>query len=424
MLAHYPIVLKKFIVASWGALVMRGTSALLAPLLIMTISPEEYGIWYLFNSLMTLVTVCMGFGLRHFLSLAYVHTPLTEQPMLINTVITLYLILAFPCYIVLGTCSPLINVFLFAGKASTLLIIICLLSSFLYLFIDLFLQILRLRAQAYELTIIQGVSTVTMLSCAYYATIILRWSVMGLALANLAGLLVIFTIALIPYYNSNYISLLVRSRPTLSMVKNFIKQTIYFMPSALSPWLFSSSPRWILVHYGSLQDVGIYSVADMGTQLFELTIMQPLQASYIPSILDSFRQHQHRVASIENYNKKIMYSCMGTLIIILSIGYIFLGPSVNQLLPKSYNNAIPYAWLLLLGSVFSMGAQFASIYVQYLKHTKVLAIVWSLPAVISIILNLLLIPSLKIYGCALSNLISNILSFFVLLSYNYWAFKR
>ena len=48
---------------------------------------------------------------------------------------------------------------------------------------------------------------------------------------------------------------------SISQVKNILRLSLPFIPGALSYWLLNSANRWILLHYGTLAEVGLYSLA-------------------------------------------------------------------------------------------------------------------------------------------------------------------
>lgn len=409
-------IIKNFVQSSFASIFLRTIHAFFIPIALAQISLSTYGSWYLYNSFMNIVTLLLSLGTRQYLLLKYCDTQQDIKTQ-INIILSLYFLVSLPVYILLGFNINLINYYVFKNSLSFTLLIICLLTSFLYLLHDIFIQILRMNNQILMLTKIQICSSSLSISAILFLTLKLKLGLIGMAIGNLVAPAVTAIYAFYFFIQNKYCI-------NLSNLKYCLFNSIIFLPTNISTWFLSSSSRWILAYYGTLQDVGIYSLADSLSQIFDLVILQPLQSSYIPATFAEFKTRgrgaqKQDILSIEQKNKKIMFLSMLTLSFIIIFSYIFAKLIFFKFLPNYINNILELALIIMLSQILLMGSQFIIIYLQFLHKDRFLAFIGAMPGVSCIILNLILTPKYKYFGCIFAQLISYILYFIVLLGYNY-----
>lgn len=411
-------VINNYFIYCLNNIILRSTSFILIPFLVKYMSPKDYGLWTLFNSLIGFITIFTGLGLRQFLGMEYFHNSIDNNRSITATIICYYSFLMTPILFVLLLILPIINRYILINKVPYPLILIGLLHIFLYFFNELFFQLLRYHSQVNKLTLIQSFSLLINIFSVVITVVILHWSVLGLAVSGLLSMLVTFIIGIFAYCKCGYNTFF--EIPNISLIGYHVKKGLPFIPNMLSAWFLASGPRWILAYYGNLEDVGLYALADICTQVYDLVIIQPLNSAYGPYILEKLAHNKNYLQLTEQYNKNIMYICMLAISIIASLGYYLLKPYALLLLPVKYHPVIHYAWLIVLGNIFLTGGYFASIYIQFFKQIRYLTFAWCLPALINILLNMHLIPLWQVYGCIMSNTLTYALYFILLLSYNYW----
>lgn len=194
------------------------------------------------------------------------------------------------------------------------------------------------------------------------------------------------------YFTSN-------RNPLLS--REIIAYSLPLMPNALSWWINHSANRLIINHYCGVADVGLYSAA-----------------SKMPSIIDTFRGifvQAWQLSTITEYDKKdssaffvSMYKGYNLFVIFLCTFLITFSQVLARIL---YSTDFYEAWkftpLLLVGVVFgSLVAYYSPFYLAH-KKTKLLFYSTAAGAVITICINLLLIPLLGIMGAAVTSMLSN-----------------
>ena len=187
--------------------------------------------------------------------------------------------------------------------------------------------------------------------------------------------------------------------------------------------MLSSADRWVLAQYSSMHDVGIYSIAAVFGQLFQLGVLMPMQRAYMPIMLEKFAKNKNNLKKVEQWNKKNMILAMIGLAGIISVGYIICRPILYILLPTAYHPAIGYIWLILMGQIFLLGEHFLSLLITFHKKAYFQAVSLFIPSLLNVGLNLLLIPHFKITGCILATLAAYIIYFLTKLIYNLYLQK-
>ena len=231
--------------------------------------------------------------------------------------------------------------------------------------------------------------------------------------ANTIGILAISTWAFWHYIRQKTHYFLSNTQELTQTAQALLLTGFPFIQNILFTWILSSGNRWMLANLVGTQNAGIYTLADMVGQMFNLCILYPMSGSYIPYMLQQFTQQPNNHAVLEKQNQKIMWIAMAIMTAGISLATavaFWLGPSI---LPPSYLPSLNYIWFILMGYVFMLGTYFSSCYLLYRKKTWLLLSITIISALTNIILNFLLIPLFSIYGSVFASLVAYTV-FFVL----------
>ena len=403
-------IIRNFVAYSLGSIVQRSITAVTSLLALRIISPAQFGLLSLINQFMFLAPIFLNLGLRQAFWLEYFHIKSKERRHLINYVILIYLIIALPLLIFSFFNISLINRYLFLNQASYILIAIALLYSFIHFFSELYLQVLRNQMNAIRLTLIQLSAACLTIVLNIIFVFYYQLGITGVVLSNLAGITLVTLIGSFHYVSCNTHCYFLR--------KDITKQAKYlfilgfpFIPNILFSWILSSGDRWVLVYLTNMKLVGIYALADMVGQIFNMCILYPMNATYIPYMLNKYAKHPDKINEIEKQNRKNMWYAMGITAVLITIGTLIafiIGPYI---LPHKYLESLNYIWFILLGYVFFMGTYFSSCILVFKKRIWLLLGINTIAASTNIILNLILIPSFKIYGCVTATTIAYLMLF-------------
>lgn len=412
-------VIKDFFTYSCGAIFLRAITLFLAPIILRTISPEEYGVLALVNSFIAVVAPIIGLGLRQVLTLEYFHVAGTNRQQLVNEIIIVYVLLCAPLFTLLYAIRIPFQHYLWGQQLSDHLLALALVQTGIYFFVELVYQLLGYERRVHTLIGLQMSVALITISCSLFFVLHLQYGIAGMLAAQCAGSSIASFFGLYCYYTSRYYKT-ISFTTSVKKIRYYLKYGVPFIPGMIFAWLLASGNRWFLARYGTLHDVGIYAIADTLAQLFQVLILLPWTATYLPHILTSYAQNQHTIFLVERRNQMIMYAAMISLAFIIMCAYISCTPILMWLLPVAYHPAIIYVWPLLMGYIFLLGSYFASSFIQFHKKNYFLAFAFCIPAVFNGILNSILIPRFGLHGCTSATLISYAVYFGIVLGYNYY----
>src|SRR3990167_4937238 len=393
-------ILKKFIFYSIGNFVLKSITSSIMLITITFLTTEEYGLLSLLNNFINIFPIILNLGLRQAFGSEFYHLNSSGKIKMLNDIIGIYLFISVPILII-----SFLNI-----------TFIALISCFLNFFAEFYYQVLRYQCKTYSLTTAQffvgGVTILTTILFVYF----LKLKISGILLANLSGL-----IAIIVYAFYRYIKV---TGPEKFRILHCKKNAIYylklgfpFVPNILFAWILSSGNRWFLVQLDTMQSVGIYSFADNFCQLFNLIILYPLSASYVPHIFRKFAANKEKILETDKSNLQNMYFAMGLVFILITLGFLLLKILFIGFIPVSYHESLKYIWFLLLGQIFLMGSYFATAHLLFSKKNYLNLVLTIIAAIISSILNFVLIPVFGIWGCVISSIISYFLYWISVLFY-------
>lgn len=411
-------VVKDFFIYSCGAIFLRAITLFLAPIILRTISPEEYGVLALVNSLIAIGAPIVGLGLRQVLTLEYFHHTGSSRQQLVNEIIFVYVLLCVPLFILLYVIRIPLQEYLWKQRLDDHFLLLALVQTGIYFFVELVYQLLGYQRHVRRLVGLQMSIALMTISCSLLFVLQLKCGIAGILAAQCMGSGIAFCFGVYYYCIKRYYKT-ISFIASVKKISYYLKYGLPFIPGMIFAWLLASGNRWFLARYGTLHDVGIYAITDTFAQLFQVLILLPWTATYLPHILTSYAQNQHTILVVERRNQMIMYGAMISLAFVIICAYISCTPIFMWVLPVAYHPAITYIWPLLMGYVFLLGSYFASSFIQFHKKNYFLAFAFCIPAVLNGILNSIFIPRFGLYGCTSATLISYAVYFGIVLGYNH-----
>jgi len=273
----------------------------------------------------------------------------------------------------------------------------------MHFFIELFFCVFRYQEKAKTLVILQVIMGSINLLFAIILIYFLGYKIEGIVFANLISIILICIYAF-DLYIKKIRSICITKDP--AKIFYYLKLGLPFIPSIIFSWTLSFADRWILAYYKTLNEVGIYSLADSFAQLFNAIILLPIISSYQPLILKKFTEEPERLLEINNQNIKNMFQLLLFMLLFIISGFYIFKNILFQILPTKFHEAISYILILLIGQFFFLSSQFATCLLVYLKKTYLLMWIMIISASINLYLNYLLVDNYSLLGCSLSTTIS------------------
>jgi O-antigen/teichoic acid export membrane protein len=191
--------------------------------------------------------------------------------------------------------------------------------------------------------------------------------------------------------------------PRFTYIREYLQYSLPLTPNTLVRWITESSDRYLVTYFLGLTSVGIYSAACSFGNLIQL-LVSPLQLILFPELSKLY--DEGKINEVETYmSHSLRY------FFLVAVPAVFgLSALAKPLLIIFTTKDFLSGWFVIPVIAFSgLLAGIVQIFVNTLlivKKTKVPTYINFAAAVLNVLINLLLIPSVGIVGAALSTLFS------------------
>ena len=190
------------------------------------------------------------------------------------------------------------------------------------------------------------------------------------------------------------------------LMKDMIKYSIPLVPNSISWSIINMSDRIILTQMVSSAANGIYAMANKFPNIINVlygyfyTAWKESAAKIVKE--DNKNQYYN---SIYHDAKRFLYAVTICLIAVMPFAFpIFIN--------EAYNEAYVYIPIVMIATYYSnLSSFYGGIFSAY-KDTKIMGTTTIVAAVINLVIDLLLVNSLKIYAACFSTLIANLIVYF------------
>jgi O-antigen/teichoic acid export membrane protein len=410
-------VMTHFCVYAGGKVLISGFSFLAAPIMMILLSPADYGLLSLIHCFNNIAIALLSFGLPQVFMVEYFRQSECERERSFNDILGAYSLCSIPIIIIAMIFPQFIQTYLFMPKELPFVVYAVIGICFISFFNDIFYNILQFQKRAMAVAGVQVL--VSALTVCFNIVLIgfFHLTVASAVWVQCALVVGVFIIGVVFYVRNKYYHAF-SARRAVSGSVGYLKMGLLFLPSTIVAWIFALLNRWMLAHYAGLELAGIFSLADAGGLLFYRLILHPLQGAYGPALMNSYRQQQDHIHEVERSNHRVMGVVLVGLIVCLNVGYMLVSKFLYSIVPSGYARAIDYVLLVAIGYVWLLGAYFVSNFIQFQKKQLIFIIALAASVACNIILNICMIPSLGLKGCVWSMMLSYGLYFMILLSYN------
>lgn len=225
------------------------------------------------------------------------------------------------------------------------------------------------------------------------------WGVKGMLLASIVAHFIVPSYYVIKMKLWKYIEF---SGLSMKKAKEMVKYSIPLIPNKISWSIINLSDRIIIMNTIGSNASGLYAVSYKFPNLMD---------TIYGFFYQSWKESSARVANddskdafynmVYTYLKSIMYSVSILMISFMPLAYYLL---IN----KSYNQAMLYVPILLLGTYFSNVSGFYGGIFTASKDTKIMGTTTIVAAILNLLINILLIYRLGLYAAAISTLVANL----------------
>jgi len=229
--------------------------------------------------------------------------------------------------------------------------------------------------------------------------IVLKYQSYGYTLSIITARII--TIIIVSLTSKSIVKPKLRS-VNFSLLREMVKYSFPLVFNSAFWWIVSSSDKYMISYMLNVSDVGIYSIAAKIPSLLS-TFVSVFSEALVISAIKSYENKDSAFFSnvFKYFSSFIILITSFILVAIKDFMHIYVRN-------PEYNNSLYYLPCLLLGAFFLGYGYFFGVTFSASKDSKYIALSSFFAAVVNIILNLALIPSIGVLGASIATMISYI----------------
>lgn len=379
-----------------GNILSKLVAFILLPLYTRYLTPQDYGVLELLDVTTGMIGIVVSIGIAEALSRFY-YTYEKDKDR--NTVVST----AYIITVTIGIISALIFIgiseylaeLILDSKKYTIYFELSFLALVIGLIIDLGQVYLRILQRSVMFISISMIHLVIGVSLNVYFIVFLQQGVLGILYANVLSKLIVGTPVAI------WIVKKVGLRFKSSLAKEMLVYSAPLIPSHLAHSFVGYSDRYFIKHFASIQDAGIYGIANKIGTAIHMLFTSPFIMTFIPRRFEIANREDARDIFASVYQ----YYLIGITVIAMFVS-VYAKEIVDIMTTKDYLLAAEIIPIICFTMVL-LGLKYHFEFgILYSKKTKYYLYVNGITAVLHLALNMLLISRYGIYGAALAALLS------------------
>jgi len=384
-----------------GNIIQGAISFLLLPLYLHYLRPSDYGVLALLDiiAMISAAIILQSIPTSLFRSYSFDYVDKTvEQQEAVGSAF-LYLVLSsLLCFGLLIILAPQITALVFKESNPVSLVRLILLTGLFNVPANIPLVVMRAKLKSKTMVTIslaRGLATIVL---SIFFVAYLKMGIDGVVWGGLIPAAVMFAIS----------PLLLKGEAIWRFSFSKIRKMIAFgwplVPGFIGAWILTSADMYLLEHLSTTAEVGLYSLGYKFANILAVVFLTPFQIAW-PAIFFPKAKEPDALDVFKRFTTYFMLIGCG-MALCLVIG---AEPLIRLMGPKEYWSAHTVIPVLALALLFGTGGLVevmnVSLYVQ--DKTKFVPIIIAIGAVVTIILNLLLIPRYGMFGSAVAILIGS-----------------
>jgi O-antigen/teichoic acid export membrane protein len=376
-----------------GGLVSRFVALLLLPLYTRYLTPADYGAVETLVALAAILATILRLGIASaFFRFYFDSTDPAHRLRVVRTSFWFTMTMATIGLVVGLALAGQISEWLFDTDGRTTLVRMAFVLLWAQMNFEQMTALFRVEERAVAFTAATLANLVITVTTTIVFVVVLDWGATGVIAGNFTGTLAVYAALLV--YRHEQLGLTL-DRPLLRRMNHF---GLPLVPSMLALWMLNFGDRFFILKLADASEVGVYSIGSRiaSAMVLLLTAFRAAWPAFAFSIEDD--EHARRA-----YSYVLTYLLFVSSWAALALG--LLAPwIVEWLTTPAFYGASDVVALLSFGAVAFGGFIVVSIALGRTKRTQFNWVVTGAAAIVSVTLNLLLIPDHGIVGAGIANL--------------------
>jgi O-antigen/teichoic acid export membrane protein len=380
-----------FAVYGLGEIVIKAFSLISLPIYTRVFSPDQFGVLSYATTLGGLLSAVLVLGGDSAYARFFFEARTIERRQLITSTWIGFLgAWSLVVCVLLLPFAGSIAQFSFGDTTSTPLLVVVLLTGPVSLVNRMCSQVLRNEFRPAAYTILNIAATVLLVGVAVTAVVGLKMGVIGVLLGALVAEFVMLPVRL--WTARSMFSF----QFSLAVLRELLAFGIPLVPTSLAYWVFLTSDRLILGKVSTLEQLGLYSVANSLVSLVAIAIAAFGQA-WSPHAIRLYEEQRDEASAV--YGRILTYILAGFGL--LAVGLTVFGPELLKILTGAkYQGAEAAIAPLAISMVAMASSQVTAGGITLSKRTHYLSSHAWMAAVLNVVLNVLLDGPFGMLGAA------------------------
>ena len=382
---------RDFAVYGLGVIVIKAFSIITIPIYTRVFTPEQFGILSYVTTLGGLLGAVLVLGGDSAYARFFFEAQTLERRQLITSTWVGFLAAwSLIVTLLLVPFAGLVAEASFGNTQTTPLLVAILLIGPVSLVNRMCAEVLRNDFRAAAYVALNAASTSLFIGFVVLAVVVLRLGLLGVLLGTLAAELVMLPVRLWTARS------MFRFQFSVQVLRQLLAFGIPLVPTSLAYWVFLTSDRLILGKLSTLEQLGLYSVANSLVGLATIVVTAFAQA---------WSPHSIRLYEEERASASMVYGRVMTYLLagfgLLAVAITAFGPELLHVLTTSaYSGASAAIAPLAIGLVAMASTQITAGGISLVKRTKYLAMLAWLAAAANVVLNVFLDRPFGMLGAA------------------------
>lgn len=395
------------------ATLFTGLSGIITlPILTKNLPIADYGLWVQLNVTVSLITMFIVMGLPSYSVIRFLAGEKNKKKIQNEFYSVAFLILLISLFVssIFFIFNVQISQVLFTGNTLivNILSLILIFLSLNLLFLNYFITFQQIKRYSILLCL-KAITFILLVS----SFVLLGKGVIGAAIGLLFNEILFFIIYFLIVFSE--IGMIF---PNFNKLKEYLQLSIPTIPGTLSSWVVESSDRYLIGIMLGITSVAYYSPGYALGSIIGMTA-SPFVSNLTAALSKSYNEKKEdEVAELLQYSIKYFLA----ISIPATIGLAVLSKPLLIILSTTEiaSNGYLITSFVAVGFLF-LGLNNIIVNIIILKKkTRIIGIVWLLASLMSLIINILLIPNYGILGAAISTLIAYLIPFILI---TYYSFK-
>lgn len=372
-----------------------GLPILIIPLLVKVLSPEDYGLVELYRNFSLILIPLLGMSTVQSVVRFYYDLENLEFKIFVSNIISLHCVTT-----ILGLIS-LLSVSTFIRPVYSWLIGFSIVYFLFSQITEILLSIYRAEKSPPKymmLRLTQVIFDIVLLAIFFFFLKSFDWSYR--VYPNVLAAVLVGGISLVVLYKQGYFHKI--EWRLLKMAIMFGAPLILHM---VSGYILNIGDRFFILYFLTEKDLGNYTVMYQLGMLVNF-LFTSFNLAWGPTFFEMMK-----AGNTKRIHKIKMISYLGIVFFnVVVIGFVYLLTKFT-LLFEHYEINMGVIILVSISYAFISMYKFESNYYFFYKTTKQLSVITLGAAIITVVLNILLIPIMKLYGCAIATLVASLFMF-------------